>query len=174
MSLEFNKSQEKPEVWHEIEEYIAGLELGVAEHDSERPWGGFFVIDNESTDKFIDEFFPDLDKEEIYKFGETISPKILLVAPNQKLSWQYHHRRAELWRAVKGPVGIMVSNTDTQPEQIDTLQTGDLVKHDKEVRHRLIGLNDWGVVAEIWQHTESGNPSDEDDIIRLEDDYGRN
>jgi hypothetical protein len=37
----------------------------------------------------------------------------------------------------------------------------------------LIGLDDWGIVAEIWQHTDESNPSDEDDIVRLQDDYSR-
>jgi len=27
--------------------------------------------------------------------------------------------------------------------------------------------------AEIWQHTDKNNPSDEDDIIRVQDDFGR-
>ena len=40
-------------------------------------------------------------------------------------------------------------------------------------RHRLIGLDDYSVVAEIWQHTDPNNPSDEDDIIRVQDDFGR-
>jgi hypothetical protein len=29
------------------------------------------------------------------------------------------------------------------------------------------------LVAEIWQHTDPGNPSNEDDIVRLADDYSR-
>ena len=40
-------------------------------------------------------------------------------------------------------------------------------------RHRLIGLDDYAVVAEIWQHTDANHPSDEDDIIRVQDDFGR-
>ena len=40
------------------------------------------------------------------------------------------------------------------------------------VRHRLIGLDDYAVVAEIWQHTDK-IPSDEEDIIRVQDDFGR-
>lgn len=31
----------------------------------------------------------------------------------------------------------------------------------------------WGVVAEIWQHTDKDNPSNEDDIVRVQDDFGR-
>jgi hypothetical protein len=43
----------------------------------------------------------------------------------------------------------------------------------KGERHRLIGLDDYGVIAEIWQHIDTENPSDEDDIVRVQDDYGR-
>lgn len=44
---------------------------------------------------------------------------------------------------------------------------------DKGERHRLIGLDSWGIVAGIWQHTDPENASDEDDIVRLQDDFGR-
>jgi hypothetical protein len=40
-------------------------------------------------------------------------------------------------------------------------------------RHRLVGLDVQGVIAEIWQHTDANHPSDEDDIIRVQDDFGR-
>lgn len=48
---------------------------------------------------------------------------------------------------------------------IDYLPTG--------MRHRLVGLDNWGVVTEIWQHTDVEHPSDESDIVRLQDDFGR-
>jgi hypothetical protein len=44
---------------------------------------------------------------------------------------------------------------------------------EKGERHRLIGLENWGVVAEFWQHTDPEHPSDEDDIVRVQDDYKR-
>jgi mannose-6-phosphate isomerase len=34
-------------------------------------------------------------------------------------------------------------------------------------------LETWGVVAEIWQHTDAAAPSDEHDIVRVADDYDR-
>jgi hypothetical protein len=37
--------------------------------------------------------------------------------------------------------------------------------------HRLIALERWARVAEIWQHTDPGNPSDEEDIVRQHDIY---
>ena len=45
-----------------------------------------------------------------------------------------------------------------------------------QLRHagvRLIGLEEWGMVAEIWQHTDDAHPSAEDDIVRVQDDFGR-
>ena len=50
---------------------------------------------------------------------------------------------------------------------------GDQIILKQGERHRLIGLDDYGVVAEIWQHTEKNNPSDEEDIVRVQDDFGR-
>ncbi len=37
----------------------------------------------------------------------------------------------------------------------------------------VIGLETWGVVAEIWQHIDAASPSDELDIVRVADDYDR-
>ena len=54
-----------------------------------------------------------------------------------------------------------------------TLNEGDQVKLKQGERHRLVGLKDQALVAEIWQHIEPNNPSNEDDIIRLQDDFGR-
>jgi len=66
----------------------------------------------------------------------------------------------------------MRSDTDEQTE-VDKYQKGDVIVLDKGERHRLVGLDDWGIVAEIWQHTDPNHPSDEDDIVRLQDDFGR-
>jgi mannose-6-phosphate isomerase len=41
---------------------------------------------------------------------------MLLVAPGGRLNWQYHHRRAEIWQVVQGPVGVATSNTDAEGE----------------------------------------------------------
>ena len=49
---------------------------------------------------------------------------------------------------------------------------GDQIKLRQGERHRLVGLVDYGVVAEIWQHTDK-IPSNEDDIIRVQDDFNR-
>ena len=72
----------------------------------------------------------------------------------------------------EGEVAVVRSeNDDEQPKNI--FPKGSLITLKQGERHRLIGLNDFGVVAEIWQHTDLNNPSDENDIVRIQDDYGR-
>jgi mannose-6-phosphate isomerase-like protein (cupin superfamily) len=97
---------------------------------------------------------------------------LLVVEPHKRLSWQYHNRRAEVWRVVRGPVGVKRSDTDDEGELI-TYQQGEEIALLQGERHRLIGLENWGVIAEIWQHTHADSPSDEEDIIRVQDDFGR-
>ena len=139
--------------------------------DFNRPWGGFFVIEEQQAPQFIEEYFPGMSTDDLIG-GRKVSPKILLVAPHKRLSWQYHHRRSEVWRVVEGPVGIMRSDTDAET-QVEPYEAGDTVTLYRGERHRLVGLDDWGVVAEIWQHTDPNQPSDEADIVRLQDDFGR-
>ena len=71
----------------------------------------------------------------------------------------------------RGTVGIIRSNDDTEGELIE-FEEGTQVKLAQGERHRLIGLTDYGIVAEIWQHT-SDIPSDESDIVRVQDDFDR-
>jgi mannose-6-phosphate isomerase len=143
----------------------------IERQDPTRPWGGFFIIDEAQAQQFADVYFNGLSVEQLRIAGR-LSPKILLVAPHQRLSWQYHHRRAEIWQVVQGPVGVATSETDEQDE-IKSLQVGERIILRQGERHRLVGLKEWGILAEIWQHTNADNPSDEDDIVRVQDDFGR-
>lgn len=139
--------------------------------DDSRPWGGFLVIDENDTSEFISHFFPHL-ADQLGRSKQKLSPKILLVAPGKRLSWQYHHRRAEIWKVIDGSVDVVTSDDDAQ-RTTNHLSEGDIIELRQGERHRLVGLDRWGVVAEIWRHTDAGNPSDEDDIVRVEDDFGR-
>lgn len=162
---------EKRDVFSKVEENLIQQGFTVVSKDEARPWGGFFVIDENQAQAFADKYFEGINVDEL-RIGGKLSPKILVVAPHAKLSWQYHHRRAEIWQVVEGTVGIVRSNTDTEGDLV-TFHPKDQIKLDQGERHRLIGLEDWGIVAEIWQHTDKNNPSDEDDIIRVQDDFGR-
>ncbi len=150
---------------------LANLNLTIEQQDATRPWGGFYVINETQAEQFARHFFPDETIESLRLSGK-LSPKILLVAPGKRLSWQYHHRRAEIWRCIEGEVAVATSQTDEEEEKY-RLRTGDKIKLLQGERHRLIGLNDWGMIAEIWQHTDAEHPSDEEDIVRLQDDFGR-
>ncbi len=155
----------------EIEDEINGFGLEIVAKDFDRPWGGFLVINEDQAQEFTNQFFDGIDIENL-KIGGKLSPKILVVKPNSKLSWQYHNRRAEIWQVYKGEIGVSRSFDDNQ-KPLKKLITGDQIKLKKGERHRLIGLTDYAVLAEIWQHTDPNNPSDENDIVRLSDDYGR-
>ena len=158
-------------IFLETNKLIDTQKLRVVDNDFNRPWGGFFVIDEEQAQEFADIYFDGLDVSGLRVAGK-LSPKILLVKPGARLSWQYHHRRKETWRVVEGPVGIARSLTDEQGE-VEVFEAGETVVMEIGERHRLIGLDNWGVVAEFWQHTDPEHPSDEDDIVRVQDDYQR-
>lgn len=172
MNIKLSPEFSKHRVFQEIESFLGRLSLGVVSIDTQRPWGGFFVMDESEADNFIDAFFPDLDGSQTGQGNQRLSPKVLVVEPGKRLSWQYHNRRAELWRVVSGPAGVITSEDDVQGA-VDIIEPNETIQFDKKVRHRLIGLRNWGVVAEIWQHTDPNNPSDESDIHRVEDDFGR-
>jgi mannose-6-phosphate isomerase-like protein (cupin superfamily) len=161
----------KDQVFEKAATLLAQHHLKIDKQDTTRPWGGFYVIDEGQAEQFARHFFPEEDFEAL-KLSEKLSPKILIVAPGKRLSWQYHHRRAEIWRCIDGEVAVATSLADEESEKTN-LKPGDKIKLQQGERHRLIGLDEWGVVAEIWQHTDAENPSDEDDIVRLQDDFGR-
>jgi mannose-6-phosphate isomerase len=163
--------EDKNGLFTRIEGELKADGFKIESSDFSRPWGGFFVLDENQADLFIETYFPTYKKEELL-LGNKLSPKILCVAPNQRLSWQYHNRRAEIWRVAQGEVGVVMSDTDEETE-LNTFEPGDIIVLTKGQRHRLVGLHGWGVVAEIWQHTDPAHPSDESDIIRLQDDFGR-
>lgn len=158
-------------IFEEVRQKILNLGLIIESFDFNRPWGGFFVIDEKQAQEFANVYFEGFNVDMLRVAGK-LSPKILLVKPGARLSWQYHHRRAETWKVITGPVGIVKSNDDTEGEIINH-QNGEILVLKQGERHRLIGLDKWGVVAEFWQHTDPLTPSDEEDIVRINDDYHR-
>ena len=171
MRLSLDSQLAKSTVFTEVQKYLAAIGLPIIAVDADRPWGGFYVIDESHLDNFIKEYFPELARGQIER-GARLSPKILIVAPGARLSWQYHYRREELWKNISGAVGYITSPTDDQG-QLQTLATDETVQFAAKIRHRLVGLESWGVIAEIWQHTDPAKPSDESDIVRVADDFGR-
>ncbi len=171
MALNFSINIPKDLIFDHVTEYLKEQDLKIDKKDETRPWGGFFVLEESEAHKFIAIYFPDLTAYELSISGK-LSPKILIVGPQKRLSWQYHHRRAEIWKLIGGVAGVITSETDEEKD-IKQLNIGDVIQLKQGERHRLIGLDGWGVVAEIWRHTDVENPSDENDIVRVQDDFGR-
>jgi mannose-6-phosphate isomerase len=147
-----------------------GFGLEIFDQDFARPWGGFLRFNEASLGKFFGAYWQGVDtgKDEGRR-----DPKVLLVAPAQRLSLQLHHRRSELWRVLDGPV-LVVHGLDQNNLVEDVLHTGEIIHLPVGHMHRLCGdLTSWGRVAEIWEHTDPNNLSDESDIVRVQDDYVR-
>jgi mannose-6-phosphate isomerase len=158
----------------ELEQLITAAGYEIVELNATKPWGAYIRIKSEQADRFVNEFFSGLSPEEARLGIENaeLSPKFLIVKPDQRLSWQYHDRRAERWRFLT-PGAYRKSMTDEEGERIEA-GADEVIQFGKGERHRLEGVPSQTVlVAEIWQHTELENPSDEDDIVRLSDDYQR-
>lgn len=166
---------DKQQMITEIIGYAEESGYTVADVDKSRPWGGFVRFAYKDGDTFIREFFPDINPTEA-RLGNPVaelSPKVLLVAPKQRLSWQVHARRAERWRFLNDG-GYHKSTNPDKPGELITAHTGDVVQFEAGECHRLVGADgNYTLVAEIWQHTDPNQPSDEADITRFQDDYKR-
>jgi mannose-6-phosphate isomerase len=160
---------------HRLKDMIDELGYDIVEVNENKPWGAYFRLKNDDAERFIKEFFPGLSVHEAKLGNDSVelSPKFLLVLPGQRLSWQYHDRRAERWRFLSKGAYIRSSN-DVQQKPV-RVEAGTVVQFGDSERHRLCALDDgtFCLVAEIWQHVDPSRLSDEDDIVRLDDDYQR-
>lgn len=145
--------------------------LRLSEVNACKPWGGYLRFSRDSLVPFLAAYWleitfdPPLDEN-------NVDPKILLVGPQQMLSLQWHQRRGEIWRVIDGPVEV-ISGDGWDTLKRNVYESGELVGIPAGKWHRLIGLKGWGRVAEIWDHTDTTRLSDEADIIREHDIYGR-
>lgn len=150
-----------------------GFGMTVVEEFSkaDTPWGGYVRISEDSLPAFFEAYWKGIEVPQPAP-GLKLDPKLLLVAPGARLSLQFHHRRSEHWRVVAGPVCIVTGDSKETLED-KSYAPGDVLRIPCGRMHRLVGLDGWGLVAEIWQHTDPANPSGEADIVRVEDDFGR-
>ena len=95
---------------------------------------------------------------------ETSKVKLLSVKPNHKLSLQKHKYRSETWYVIRGEAKV------TKGSEKFSLLSGDSVIIDQNEEHRLENLSNKTLeIIEIQTGTYFG----EDDIIRIQDSYGR-
>jgi mannose-1-phosphate guanylyltransferase/mannose-6-phosphate isomerase len=91
------------------------------------------------------------------------SIKIITVEPGGTLSLQYHERRAEFWVALDEGLEITVGGRTWRPRPNEEIYIP------RTVPHRLRGVGPSAArVMEIWL-----GRSEESDIVRLDDAYGR-
>ena len=90
--------------------------------------------------------------------------KRITVAPGQKLSLQYHHKRAEHWVVTQGQALVQIGDEEfeTGPREYRYIPLGE--------KHRLTNIGDTELVL---VEVQIGSYLGEDDIVRLEDVYGR-
>ncbi len=100
---------------------------------------------------------------EQYTHNTLSTVKVITVQRGGTLSLQYHHRRDELWVVLDSGALIEVGDAVLKP------RAGAKVFIPRTVKHRLSAGGDGPVrILEV-----SFGEFDEDDIVRLEDIYGR-
>lgn len=108
-----------------------------------RPWGTFENL---------------LDKE-------YCKVKQIIIKPKQRPSYQYHHRRSEVWVIVKGYAEV------TLDDVIKKAKAGDIIQVPTGCKHRIYNPSETEEL--IFIEVQQGDYFGEDDIVRLADDYKR-
>jgi mannose-6-phosphate isomerase-like protein (cupin superfamily) len=101
---------------------------------------------------------------EILYDGDDCKVKRIIVKPGCKLSYQYHFKREELWKIVCGE-GFATVNDCKIP-----IYEGSTIHIEKLSKHR---IENTGHGHLVFIEIQTGDYFGEDDIVRLEDDYGR-
>jgi mannose-6-phosphate isomerase len=96
--------------------------------------------------------------------GEGYKVKRIEVLPGKRLSYQKHAQRAEHWMVVRGTAKVTLDG-----EEI-ILKTGEVVDIPVGAAHRIENPGD---VRMIFIEIQRGSYLGEDDIVRLQDDFGR-
>jgi mannose-1-phosphate guanylyltransferase len=96
--------------------------------------------------------------------GERFQVKRLFVKPGKKLSLQKHHHRAEHWIVVRGTAEVTIDGAVT------ALSENESIYLPLGCTHRL--ANPGRIELELIE-VQTGSYLGEDDIIRIEDEFGR-
>ena len=99
---------------------------------------------------------------EQFTHNEATTVKILSVNPDNSLSLQYHMHRSEFWRVLSGHPIITID------KNVINANPGDEFMIPEKALHRIATKDDAVQILEI-----AYGDFDENDIIRVEDKYGR-
>lgn len=90
--------------------------------------------------------------------------KRIVVEPGKRLSYQKHAKRAEIWTVAEGQGLAVIDGKETQ------LKAGDTIQVPQGAAHRMANP---GKKPMTFVEVQLGSYFGEDDIMRLEDDFGR-
>jgi mannose-6-phosphate isomerase len=126
---------------------------------------GFFVIKWAGGAKAVREF----DQRPwgtytVLEEAPTFKVKRIEVLPGKRLSYQKHAQRAEHWVVVAGAAKVTLDGREI------TVRTGETIDIPIGAAHR---VENPGEEDLIFIEVQRGNYLGEDDIVRLEDDFGR-
>ena len=101
---------------------------------------------------------------EVVDQGPGFQVKRICVVPGQRLSYQRHHRRTEHWYVVGGVGLVTLDGTES------VVASGEMVDVPVGAAHR---IQNTGPDDLVFIEVQTGSYFGEDDIQRIEDDYGR-
>jgi mannose-6-phosphate isomerase-like protein (cupin superfamily) len=98
------------------------------------------------------------------KFNENkpCTVKLIYVNANSRLSLQYHNKRSEFWKVMKGTAMVELD------DRTKILTEGETISIPRKAKHRVSALESECVILEI-----AYGKFKEDDIVRIEDNYDR-
>ena len=102
---------------------------------------------------------------EILSSGHGFQVKRLTVNINSRLSLQWHRHRDETWVVARGTAKVIIDDSEI------TLGRGESACVERNCHHRIEIISSVEPLEII--EVQSGDYLGEDDIVRLEDDYGR-
>lgn len=97
-----------------------------------------------------------------YTNNELSTVKLLHVNQGEQLSLQYHNKREEFWKVISGNPDIVIG------DELHNAKEGDEFNIGVKVNHRISAPKDNVVILEI-----AKGEFDEEDIVRIDDKYGR-
>ncbi len=109
----------------------------------QRPWGSFTILDE----------------------SESFKVKRIEVLPEKRLSYQRHFRRAEHWYVVRGTAKVTLNDVEI------LVKTGETIEIGVRDAHRVENPSPKELLVFI--EIQTGDYFGEDDIERLDDDFGR-
>ena len=98
-----------------------------------------------------------------YTKGQLSTVKIIIVKPGEELSYQYHNFRDELWVPLTKGLEFVVDDKVVRPRLFEEFFLP------RKTKHRVRGV---GKEKAFWLEISFGD-FDENDVVRLDDKYGR-